>query len=71
VHDGCEPESLEDFDDCVHDVRIAAGRTPPVRSRAQALGHREPDRLERRQVAEQLVDLEGARDAADVRAGRA
>ena len=36
---------------------------PPLAAELHALGDREPDGFERRQVGEQLVDLEGARDA--------
>ena len=51
-------------DHFVDDLALAADDAPPVGAEAQPLGDGEPDGFERRQIGEQLVDLEGARDAA-------
>ena len=58
-----EVKTLEDFDGFGHQVRPAADDAPPVEALAAPFGDRQTDGLERRQVAEQLVDLEGADDA--------
>ena len=60
-----ELEAIEHLDDLVDDTGLAAGdaatsRVPSPRRSDTA----RPMRLERREVAEQLVDLERARDAA-------
>ena len=57
-----EVEALEDFDHFGNEVRPAADDAPPVEALAAPLGHRQPDGLQRRQVVEQLIDLEGAHD---------
>src|SRR5262249_6546060 len=43
-------------------ARTAADDAPPVAARAVALRDGKPERFDRRQVSEQLVDLEGAGD---------
>ena len=64
VHHVGEMEALEHLDDLLDHRGAAADHPPPLRAQPHALRDREPDRLERREVEEQLVDLEGARQAA-------
>ena len=46
----------------VPQVPPTADDAPPVEALSPLLGHRQSDGLERRQVVEQLIDLEGAHD---------
>ena len=62
-HDVGEAEALQQFADLLGDAVPGADDAPPVAARSVALGNREPQRFDRGEVGEQLVDLEGARDA--------
>ncbi len=64
VHHVGQVEAAEDLDDLGGDGGIGACQAPPIVAGAHALGDREPHRLERSEVEEQLVDLEGAREPA-------
>ncbi len=63
VHHVGEMESLEQREHFVDDLGFASDNAPPVMAGADTFRYREPERLERRQIREKLIDLEGARDA--------
>ena len=56
-------KALDDFDDLVGHRGFGADGPPPIGAGAEPLGDHEPDRFQRREVEEQLIDLEGARHA--------
>ena len=56
-------KTLQDFDHFGHEIGPAADDPPPIEALPAPLGYRQPNGLERRQVVEQLVDLEGTHDA--------
>jgi hypothetical protein len=62
-HDIDEAEPFQQLRHLGRDAGPAADDAPPVAAGAVALGDREAERLDRRQVGEQLIDLEGAGDA--------
>ena len=64
VHDIGEAKAFEVFGDLGVDVVACAHHPPPVAAAAEPLGDRKPDGLDRRQIGIELVDLEGARQAA-------
>ena len=49
--------------DLIGHRRSAADQPPPIAAVPEPFGDRKTDGLERRQIGEQLIDLEGARDA--------
>ena len=63
MHDVGEAKALDDLDDLVRDHRFAADQPPPVAAEPEPFGDRKPDRFKRRQIQEQLIDLERARHA--------
>src|SRR5262249_60075255 len=63
AHDVLEIEPAQELADLVYDRGLATGHAPPVVTDAPALRDREAERLHRREIAEQLIDLERARDA--------
>ena len=63
VHRIGQVKPLEHARDILVEAEAAAGDAPPVAAAAEPLRHRQPDGFERREIAEQLVDLEGARQA--------
>ena len=56
-------KTLDQLDRFLHHALLAAGEPPPVAAEAPPLGDRNAEGLERREVGEQLVDLERAGDA--------
>ena len=64
VHDVEQMEARQVLRDLAVDVVAGAHPAPPVAAAAEPFRHRKPDGLERRQVGIELVDLEGARQAA-------
>ena len=64
VHDVEQMEARQVLRDLGIDVVAGAHPPPPVAAAAETFRHREPDGLERRQIGVELVDLEGARQAA-------
>ena len=60
---GLEAEAAEQVLDLGDDVRAAPRDAPEVRARALALGDGEAERFGGTEVGEELVDLEGAREA--------
>jgi hypothetical protein len=51
-------ETLQYFDDLRHEVGAAADDAPPIKALSATFRYREPNCLKRRQIAEQLIDLE-------------
>ena len=64
VHDVEQMEARQEIGDLVIDVVARAHPPPPVAAMAEAFGDGEADGLERGQIGIELVDLEGARQAA-------
>ena len=64
VHHVEQMEARQIFRDLGVDVVARAHPPPPVAAAAEPLRHHEADGLERRQIRIELVDLEGARQAA-------
>ena len=58
-----EMKALDQLDQFFHHALLAAGEPPPVAAGALPLGDRDAEGLERREIGEQLIDLERARDA--------
>ena len=63
MHDVGQSEALDDFDDLVGDDGFRADHAPPVGAGAEPFGDHEADRFQRREIEEQLIDLERARHA--------
>ncbi len=63
MHNVGEAKPFDDIDDLLGCCGLAADDLPPVAARAKALRNRQPDGFQRREVEEQLIDLEGARHA--------
>ena len=64
VHHVEQMEARQIFRDLAIDVVARAHPPPPVAAAAEPFRDRKPDGLERRQIGIELVDLEGARQAA-------
>ncbi len=62
-HDVDKPEPFQQLGHLGRNAGAAADDAPPVAAGAVALGDGKAERFDRRQVGEQLVDLEGAGDA--------
>ncbi len=59
-----EPEARQDLGGFVDHFGARTGDPPPLAAIAEPFRHREAHGLQRRQVGEELVDLEGARQPA-------
>ena len=64
VHDVEQPEPRQVLRDLGIDVVARAHGSPPVAAAAEPFRYRKANGLERRQIGVELVDLEGARQAA-------
>src|SRR5512139_3587773 len=62
IDDVGEMKALQNFDHLRNEVGAATNDAPPVEALSSAFGYCQSDCLERRQVAEQLIDLERADD---------
>ncbi len=64
MHDIGEMKARQHVGGLFDQFRLAADRAPPRATGAAAFGNGEADAFQRRELAEQLVDLEGAGEAA-------
>ena len=63
MHHIDQTKTFENFDDLVGHRGFAADDPPPLGAGAHAFGNRLTDRFQRREIREQLIDLEGPRHA--------